>query len=57
MTRAFKGLMYEARERQYWAEDDWRWGRHSTTLLGFWLLAFFGRIFYGRGYKGHDRRS
>jgi len=42
--RGFKGLLYEASERQYWATDDRRWGLDSTAWHGFWLLAFFGRI-------------
>jgi hypothetical protein len=40
----FKNLRYEASERNYWAEDDHRWGTIYTTWLGFWLLSFFGRF-------------
>jgi hypothetical protein len=41
----FKGLFYEASEREYWAsEDDHRWGTRNTTWFGFLMLAFFGRI-------------
>jgi len=49
--RGFKGLLAEASEREYWAEDDHRWGLNSTAWHGFWLLAFVGRIrefFVGR---------
>lgn len=40
----FGRLVREASEREYWREDDHRWGRWSTTWFGFWLLAFFGRL-------------
>lgn len=40
----FDDLIGEAKEREYWAEDDARWGTYHTTLVGFWLAAFFGRF-------------
>lgn len=40
----FDKLCYEASEREYWAEDDHRWGRKTTTWFGFWLLAFGSRF-------------
>lgn len=47
--RIFDGLRREAHERRYWAEDDWRAGLATTTLTGFWVLAFFGRIAQAAG--------
>lgn len=40
----FGGLLYEAKERFYWAEDDHRWGTRGTARHAFWLFAFFGRL-------------
>jgi len=52
----FKGLVYESKERDYWAEDDWRWGTRYTTRVGHWLLAFTTRLIFGRGYIPKQHR-
>jgi hypothetical protein len=42
--RIFRNLNAEASDRQQWAGEYGRWGTPNTTWLGFWVIAFFGRI-------------